>query len=155
MSVSMRETFYETLHKKWSFPWRLSSVNVTKSAVSSHLLKNLLIWSHLLKKSLMEGTLFYAVKKLSFPSCWGMKIWRFNTRFVIMLSVSKLILLIFFSLSKQTLSYQLIKGSLPEILNCFGHRGNGWQKSKEALMLVGLISLLVFAVCGEIILEEY
>ena len=36
-----------SLHKKWSFPLRISTVNVTKSAVL------LRIWSHLLKKSLM------------------------------------------------------------------------------------------------------
>ena len=36
----------QSLHKKWSFPLRISSVNVTK---------------HLLKKSLMENFIFYAV----------------------------------------------------------------------------------------------
>ena len=41
-----------TLHKKWSFPLRISSVNVAKSVVSC------LIWSHLLKKSLMESFIF-------------------------------------------------------------------------------------------------
>ena len=39
------------LHKQWSFSLRISSVNVTKSAV----------WSHLLKKSLMENFIFCAV----------------------------------------------------------------------------------------------
>ena len=38
-----------TLHKKWSFPLRISSVNVTKSQ------------SHLLKKSVMENLIFCAV----------------------------------------------------------------------------------------------
>ena len=42
------------LHKKWSYPLRISSVNVTKSA-------SLQIWSHLLKKSLMENFIFCAV----------------------------------------------------------------------------------------------
>ena len=41
------------LQKKWSFPIRISSVNVTKSAVR--------IWSHLLKKSLMKNFIFCAV----------------------------------------------------------------------------------------------
>ena len=40
-------------HKRWSFPLRISSVNVTKSALR--------IWSHLLKKSLMENFIFCAV----------------------------------------------------------------------------------------------
>ena len=40
-----------SLHKKWSFPLRISLVNVTKSW----------IWSHLLKKSLMENSIFCAV----------------------------------------------------------------------------------------------
>ena len=39
---------HPTLDKKWSFPLRISSVNVTKSAVSCGL------WLQLLKKSLME-----------------------------------------------------------------------------------------------------
>ena len=42
-----------TLHKKWSFPLRISSVNVTKSAGN---------WSHLLKKPLMENFIFCAVQ---------------------------------------------------------------------------------------------
>ena len=42
------------LHKKWSFPLRISSVNVTKSAV-------LWIWSHSLEKFLMENFIFCAV----------------------------------------------------------------------------------------------
>ena len=52
-----------TVHKKWSFPWRISSVNVTKR-----------IWSHLLKKLLMENFIFYAVllffQKSSFIDVW-------------------------------------------------------------------------------------
>ena len=40
------------LHKKWSFPLRISSVNVTKF---------LRIWSNLLKKSLRENFIFCAV----------------------------------------------------------------------------------------------
>ena len=46
---------YLSLHKKWSFPLRISSVNVTKSAGF------LRIWSHLLKKSLIENNIFCAV----------------------------------------------------------------------------------------------
>ena len=45
-----------TLHKKWSFPLRISSVNVIKSAGNGRNLK-----SHLLKKSLMENVIFCAV----------------------------------------------------------------------------------------------
>ena len=44
-----------TLHKKWSFPLGISSVNVTKSA------EKLRIWSHLLKKSVIENFDFCAV----------------------------------------------------------------------------------------------
>ena len=40
--------------KKWSFPFRISSVNVTKCAGNR-------IWSHLLKNSLMENLIFCAV----------------------------------------------------------------------------------------------
>ena len=40
-----------SLHKKWSFPSRISSVNVTKST----------IWSHLLNKPLIENFIFCAV----------------------------------------------------------------------------------------------
>ena len=40
-----------SLHKKWSFLSRISPVNVTKST----------IWSHLLKKPLIENFIFYAV----------------------------------------------------------------------------------------------
>ena len=48
---------YPVLHKKWSFPLKISSVNVTKSA------SFLRIWSHLLKKSLMENFIFCLVPK--------------------------------------------------------------------------------------------
>ena len=48
------------LHKNWSFPLRIFSVNMTKSA------KNLWIWSHLLNKSLMENFIFCAVQKTLF-----------------------------------------------------------------------------------------
>ena len=44
------------VHKKWSFALRISSVNATKSA----------IWSHLLKKSLMGNFIFCAVSDFSF-----------------------------------------------------------------------------------------
>ena len=40
------------LHKKWSFPLKISSVNVTNSA------ENCGFWSHLLKKPLMENSIF-------------------------------------------------------------------------------------------------
>ena len=43
-----------TLHKKWSFPLKTFSVNV--------------IWSHLLKKSLMENFIFDGVLYLHEPS---------------------------------------------------------------------------------------
>ena len=49
-------SFEESLHKKWSFPLRISSVNVTKS--------------HLLKKSLMENFIFCVVNDT--------KLFRFN-----------------------------------------------------------------------------
>ena len=51
------------LHKKWSFPLRISSVNVTKSAETADLVTftKLRIWSHLLKKSLIENFIFCAV----------------------------------------------------------------------------------------------
>ena len=44
------------LRKKWSFPLRISSVNVTKSVF-------LRIWSHLLNKCLMESIILCAVKE--------------------------------------------------------------------------------------------
>ena len=47
-----------TLYKKWSFPVRFSLVNVTSF---------LRIWLHLLKKSLMENFIFYAVR----PNIWN------------------------------------------------------------------------------------
>ena len=47
----MIERFYLSLHKKWSFPFKISLVNVTKSAVSCG-------FGHLLKKSLMENFIF-------------------------------------------------------------------------------------------------
>ena len=54
-SASSRETEdLLTLHKKWSFPSRIFSVNVTKSAVSCG-------FNHLLTKSLMENFIFCAV----------------------------------------------------------------------------------------------
>ena len=48
-----------SLHKKWSFPWRIFSVNVTRSAGN---------WSHLLKKSVMENFIFLssAYNKMDF-----------------------------------------------------------------------------------------
>ena len=46
-----------TVRKKLSFPLRIYSVNVTKSAVFSFLR----IWSHFLKKSLMENFIFCVV----------------------------------------------------------------------------------------------
>ena len=48
--------FFYTLYKKWSFRLRISSVNVAKSA------KKLRIWSHLLKKSLMQNFIFLCSK---------------------------------------------------------------------------------------------
>ena len=42
-----------TLHKKWSFAWRISSANLTKSK------GNCVICSHLLKKLLMENFIFW------------------------------------------------------------------------------------------------
>ena len=55
-----------TLHKKWIFPLRIFSVNVTQSAIF------LQIWSHLLKKSLTEKFIFCAVsnQSLSQPKAW-------------------------------------------------------------------------------------
>ena len=44
-----------TLHKKWSFPLRISTVNVTNPQFPAD------IWSHLLKKSLKENFIFCAV----------------------------------------------------------------------------------------------
>ena len=44
------------MHAKWSFPLRISSVNATKTAVSCFQ-----IWSHLLKKFLMENFIFWVV----------------------------------------------------------------------------------------------
>ena len=43
-----------SLHKNWSFPLRISPVNVTNSA----------IWSDLLKKLLMENLIFCAVVRI-------------------------------------------------------------------------------------------
>ena len=53
--ITLFTSKFTALHKKWSFPFRISSVNVTKSAVS------LRIWSHLLKKSIMENFIICAV----------------------------------------------------------------------------------------------
>ena len=47
------------MHKKWSFPLRISSVNVNKFS------GNCGIWSDLLKKWLMENSIFCAVLSLS------------------------------------------------------------------------------------------
>ena len=46
--------FYLKLHKNWSFPLRISSVNVTKCAVSCT------VYSNLQKKFLMENFIFCA-----------------------------------------------------------------------------------------------
>ena len=46
-----------TLHKKWRFPLKISSVDVTKSA------GNFRIWSHFLKTSLMENFIFGAIQQ--------------------------------------------------------------------------------------------
>ena len=43
-----------SLHKKWSFPLRISSVNF-------EICRKLWIWSHLLRKSLMEDFIFRAM----------------------------------------------------------------------------------------------
>ena len=53
----------KSLHKKWSFPLRISSVSVTKSAVF------MWIWSHLLKKSFIENFIFCTVCKLIILLC--------------------------------------------------------------------------------------
>ena len=50
-----------TLHKKLSFPLSISSVNVTADSCGW---KKLRIWSHLLRKSLMENFIFCAVSVL-------------------------------------------------------------------------------------------
>ena len=57
--VSFFETPEQPPYKKWSFPLRISSLNVTKSAVS---------FSHLLKKSLMENFMFCTVNHVVFPA---------------------------------------------------------------------------------------
>ena len=49
--LDIRRLFKSSLHKKWSFQVRISSVNLTKSTVSSKFGPI----SHLLKKSLMES----------------------------------------------------------------------------------------------------
>ena len=53
------QRFLLTQDKKWSFPLRISPVNVTKSAVSRA------IWSHLLRKSLLETSFFVLCGTLS------------------------------------------------------------------------------------------
>ena len=57
-------------HKKLSFPLRISSVNVTKSAVSSGFLW---IWSDLLKKSLMENSFFMQCITQVYLEYWSKK----------------------------------------------------------------------------------
>ena len=56
------------LNKKSSFPFKISPVNVTKSAVYYSRLR---IWSYLLKKSIMENLIVRAVRvdlfDMSFP----------------------------------------------------------------------------------------
>ena len=49
-----RESIIIPLHKKWSFQLKISSVNVTQSALFC-------VFGHLLKKSLMENFIFCAV----------------------------------------------------------------------------------------------
>ena len=44
-----------TLHKKLSFPWSISSINISRSVVSSF------IWSHVMRKYFMENLDFCAV----------------------------------------------------------------------------------------------
>ena len=60
LAVFRKSNYINTLHKKWRFPLRISSVNVTK------ILRKLQIWSLLLKKSLMENFIFCAVITVSF-----------------------------------------------------------------------------------------
>ena len=48
------DSSYMSLYKKWSFPLRISSVNVTKSAGNCG-------WPHLLKKTLIVNFIFCAV----------------------------------------------------------------------------------------------
>ena len=50
-----KQNMATTLHKSWSFPLKISSVNVTKPQ----------FWSHLLKKPLMKNFSFCAVRSLS------------------------------------------------------------------------------------------
>ena len=50
-----------TFHKKWSFPLRISSINLTKSTVFYG--SGQVSWSHLLRKSLMKNFNFYAVHR--------------------------------------------------------------------------------------------
>ena len=50
----MNENQKYSLHKKWSFPLRISSVNF-------EICRKLWIWSHLLRKSLMEDFIFWAM----------------------------------------------------------------------------------------------
>ena len=67
MLQDFASTLLHSVHKKWSFSLRISSVNVTKSAISW----KFLFQSHLLRKSLMEKFL---------PSDW---VKMFKQRFVL------------------------------------------------------------------------
>ena len=61
----------QTLHKKRSFPIRISSLNVTKSTgncgfgyIWLQIHRKLRIWLHLVKKYLIENFIFYAVRNV-------------------------------------------------------------------------------------------
>ena len=54
-----RRLLEEALYKKWGLPLKISSANVAKIRSFRSFLW---IWSHLLKKSLMESFIFYAMK---------------------------------------------------------------------------------------------
>ena len=69
-------TFLSHCTKRLSFPLRISSVNVTKSAV-----RKLQIWSDLLKKFLLEGFMFCALFEYNFASISVLVLFYFNRYF--------------------------------------------------------------------------
>ena len=71
-----------TLHKKWSFPLRISSVNVT------NFFSFLRIWSHLMKKSLMEHLIFCAVLKEKYS--WSLIIFLLINLILVRISKSEM-----------------------------------------------------------------
>ena len=58
LNISAMQFLQLSLHNKWGFLLRICSVNVTKSA--------LWIWSHLLKKSLIQNFMFCAMYVFSY-----------------------------------------------------------------------------------------